>query len=188
MKPLVRAGSKHREANTGELIDPIWTRPNLLAARLVATNTIANTNSSVIQLAIPANTLAVGDIIEIAAHARFNSTAVASADTTAIALGTGTPASNPVVTSARYNNAATARTNMQAVFRGLLIVRAIGTSAAVMGQIYQERQVAPTVIPVANTLALTFNSTVANTISLNYISGNANASMAFEVATIKVNR
>ena len=189
MKPIFKYGSRHKEAAAGDIVDPIYTRHALYTAALTATNTLSATAGAIIQQSIPANTLAVGDIIEIEAMGRFNSTAIATADTCAVTLGTSaTPTSNPGVCTSSYKNAATARTNLPVQVSARLVVRAIGASGSVMGQIRQWRHVLPTTIPVATTLALTFNTTVANTLAITYASGNAAASVSWETASIKIIR
>jgi hypothetical protein len=186
MKPIVRVGSKHQEASTGQRIDAEYAPPYVLAAALTSTVTISNTNTSVLSLSIPANTLKVGDVIEVYGHGRFNSSATASTDKLSVTLGTGSGVSNPIVTTTGYSNGATSRTNMPAMFQGLLVVRAVGSSASIMGEIMQQRHVASVNVPTATSAALTFNSTVNNLVSLTYLSGNSVASMSFETAFIKL--
>jgi hypothetical protein len=186
MNPIVLANSEHREAAAGERIDAEFAPPYVLAAKLLSPITVANTAAGVLTLAIPANTLQVGDIIEIDGYGRYNSTATASTDKLSVTLGTGTAITNPTVTSITYGNGAVSRSNLPAFFKGMLTVRAVGTNAVIMGEIIQQRHIVPTNTPVATTTATNFNSTVNNLLGLVYQSGNSGASMTFENVVIKL--
>jgi hypothetical protein len=186
MKPIVLVGNQLKEIAPGQRLAPEFAPPYALAAKLTATVTVANTNTSVLSLSIPANTLQVGDVIEVYGYGRFNSNATASTDKLSVTLGTGSGVSNPIVTTTSYGNAATARTNLPVMLSGMLVVRAVGTNASIMGEIMQQRPINATNVPGATAATMSFNSTVDNLVSLNYLSGVSSASISFETAVIKL--
>lgn len=182
--PTALQGPKGDKGDTGADGAPAW----LYKSRLTASVSIAATQTKVLSLAIPANTLQVGDIIEIVAHSRYTSTATASTDASFVKIGTADDISGAVIGQLNYGNAATARTNNAEMHYHQIVIRSIGTSGTAMAGMSRQRQVASTAVGGAPNATVTINTTVANYVVLSYNSALAGATSVFEAAQIRLIR
>lgn len=169
---------------TGAAGAPAW----LYKSKLSTAVSISLAQTKVLSLPIPANTLQVGDIIEVLAHSRYTSTATASTDASFVQIGPADDISGAVIGLLNYGNAATARTNNAEMHYHQIVIRSIGTSGKAMAGMSRQRQVASTALGGAPNATVTINTTVANYIVLSYNSGLAGATNTFEVAQIRLIR
>ena len=127
---------------TGAAGAPAW----LYKSQLSTAVSISHAQTKVLSLPIPANTLQVGDIIEVLAHSRYTSTATASTDASFVQIGTADDISGAVIGLLNYGNAATARTNNAEMHYHQIVIRSIGTSGKAMAGMSRQRQVASTAL------------------------------------------
>lgn len=169
---------------TGANGAPAW----LYKSRLTTSVSIAATQTKVLSLAIPANTLQVGDIIEIIAHSRYTSSATASTDASYVKIGTADDTSGTNIGQLNYGNAATSRTNNAEIHHHQIVIRSIGASGTAMAGMNRQRQVPSTAVGGAPSAVATINTTQANYLVFSYNSGLAGATSVFEAAQIRLIR
>lgn len=163
---------------------PAW----LYKDKLTTSAAVAATETKIASLLIPANTLQVGDIIEVIAHSRYTSTATASTDAEYLRCGATNDVSGDIIGQLNYGNAATVRANNAELHHHQIIIRSIGNTGSAMAGMSRQRQVQTTTIGGAAYSAQTINTTINNYIVLSYKSGLAGATNTFEVAQIRLIR
>jgi hypothetical protein len=161
----------------------LTTLPQPSAGR-TTTVSIAATETSVVSMNIPANSVAVGSTFRLKAIGLFTNTAVASTSIIRVRFGPTTLTGNIPATVSSANGA-TARTNIPAMFDAMVTVLTIGASGTVIGTVMPSigNVVAP-ILSAANTASVVLNTTVANLVELTFNSGLATTTFQVFSASI----
>ena len=157
-----------------------------LSASLTTPLNIVNAETVAHQLLIPANTLQVGDIIEIDAMARFSSSATASTTVTRVRIGSA--ALSGAIAAVNDFGSSVARANEPCMLKAMLVVRSIGTTGATVGHVKEVRTAAASSATVPITVPVAINTTLPLVVAITAISGNAAASITYDVCRISVRR
>jgi SPP1 gp7 family putative phage head morphogenesis protein len=160
-----------------------------LATRAAIGSAIANAETRVIGVAIPANTLAVGDVLRFTSKGVMSNTTTATTSVFRIRL-TPTTLTNPIVASFSQAMGTVARTNEPWSIDAEVTIISIGASGTAIGQVsltirWGALQAAPTT---AITAAVTINTTVQLQAELTAISGGATTTYTPHTGTIELVR
>jgi hypothetical protein len=165
---------------------PAWTNTSrLLAKRTSATAAIGNTETVVLAASIPANTLAVGDVIRLTSYGIQTNTATASTSVYRFRVGPTTLTGN-IAASSSWINGTTAKTNIIVSVSADILITAIGAGGTVLGQVSVYKGYVSATTPTGGTATVTINTTVVNLAEFTFISGAANTTHTFHTATIQI--
>lgn len=148
---------------------------------------IANTETQVLSLSIPANTLVVGDTFRITAMALHTNTLAASTSAYKIRIGS-TTLTGAVASANSFDNGIIAKTNIIVKIEALVMVQSIGASGTILGQIHVDKGYTSPTIPTGLTTAVALNTTAANLIELTFQSGAATTTNTFYAGIIELLR
>ncbi len=173
------------------------------SSRATASAAIVNAEQVAASLVIPANTLQVGTVLRVRAFGQFSQTgAAAVAQIQRLKLGPLGTTADPVLLPLTTTSNAAASTKIPFTIEFMVTCRAIGASGSVVAQATFLNSsttvgisgtvftiMAPTgAAPAANNGLLTFNTTVANTLSLTAITGAATSNIVYEQVLISVDK
>ena len=159
----------------------------LFSKLTAAISAIANTETSVLSLSLPANTLAVGDTFKITAMGLHTNTLAASTSIYKIRIGS-TTLTGAVAVSNSFDNGVIAKTNLIVKIEALLMVQSITASGTILGQIHVDKGFTSPTVPTGGTSAVALNTTVANLIELTFQSGAATTTHTFHAGIIELLR
>jgi len=169
-------------AHTVVVTDPA---PN--HSSIVAAAAIANTETVVTSITVPANTLVAGTTLRITAGGTQTSGATGGTAVYRVRIGPTTLTGTIPTTVSPVN--ANSQTNVGFTFNALVTVRTAGAGGTVIGQCAASGQVAftaPINMVGVVTAAVAVDTTVENRVELTYISGNAGTTATFQVACIEI--
>jgi hypothetical protein len=156
----------------------------------VANLSIANTETEVVGLLMPANSLKAGSLFRFEATGIQNNTTTISTSVHKIHMGTAATALASRGTYASWSVAmgATARTNVPFVLFGDLVIITIGAGGTAWGTITILAHTATAYTPVTTTIvaAVAINTTVENQLSLSTISGAASTTWNYITRVLEV--
>lgn len=182
--PVFGTGATGGYGITGGSTGPrFWGEGSTLVSRSSSTAAIANTETQVLGLTVPANFMKLGTVFKVEAGGLFTNT-LASNSIYRIRVGatTLTGATPAAMTSA---NGGTARTNIPFSIAGMFTVTAAGAAGTAIG--YLTLTLHNTVQPVISapvTAAVAVDTTVARVVELTFISGAATTTATFHSAAI----
>lgn len=147
---------------------------------------IANTESIISELKIPANSLDVGEVFRLKAMGLLTNTTTASTGISRARCATSAGVLTGVI-PAGVSSAfgAVARTNIPMVLEGMITCRAIGASGTLLGVMMPTvGNATQPVLSAAVTAAVTINTTIDQWLTLTFISGAATTSFAVYAASL----
>ena len=161
----------------------------ILSATIAATTAVLSNNETrIIFLAIPANTLQVGDTIEVEAMGIHNNALGAlSLNVFNLRSGTTTLVGSSLVTTT-FNSGNTAHNDITCLIVARLNVQSVGVTGSIFGQMTEEKGYLSSAPPTAQLASTTFNTTIANGIELTYVSSLSNTTVRLSFARIRVTR
>lgn len=156
------------------------------SASRVANIAIANTETVVLSITIPANSVRAGAAFQVEGGGLWNNTAANTTSTLRIRVGT-TTLTGAIPQGLTIQCGATARTNIPFTFRGVVTIASIGAGGTVTAclSIVLPNVVAPIIAAVTTALTgVAINTTVNNLLEITYISGLAGNTVNFTNCTI----
>lgn len=145
---------------------------------------VANTETSVIAMPIPANTLEVGDVFRLRAIGLVTNTTTATSSVFRARIGSTTLTGN-VAAGVTAAMGTTARTSIPFTVEAMVTVLSTGAGGTILGAIMpQVGNVVQPVLSAAVTAAVAVDTTAAKTLELTVISGGATTSWNILAATI----
>lgn len=159
-------------------------------ARIVAAVAIANTETRVVGVQLPANWMTAGTTFLIKAYGRHTSGATGGTTAFRIRIGTTTLTGNIAASIAPVN--ANNVTNAPFLFESMVTVRTAGSGGTVIGNcMISSQTAAPIAFTSKDTISATsatvaLDTTAAKQVELTYISGNAGTTATFENAMIEM--
>lgn len=132
---------------------------------------IANTETAVLSMTLPANSLKVGDTFRIKAMGLVTNTTVASSSIVRVRAGTTTLTGN-VAAGCTAALGTTARTTIPFTIEGMVTVLSVGAAGTILGTCWPSMgNVVQPVISAPVTAAVTLDTTAAKLLELTVISG-----------------
>lgn len=154
------------------------------AAGRAAQVTIANTETQIVALAVPANNLKVGSVFRFKCGGLWTNTALSTTSIVRVRFGSTTLTGN-IAASVSIACGATARANIPFVFDAMVTVLSVGAAGTVIGFVMADvgNVVAP-VLSAPVTVPVVLDTTAAKLIELTYISGLALNSITVQAASV----
>ena len=165
----------------------LQSRVVLFAKMSAVSSAIANTETSVLSMSLPANTLVVGNIFRFSFMALHTNNASASTSITRVRIGT-TALLGAVAAQNSFVNGTTARTNAITHIEGTILITAIGAAGSAIGQLHVYKGYVSATTPAGTTVPAVVVTTIDNVIALTFISGGGSASETFYAGTIELLR
>ena len=148
---------------------------------IVAAGAIANTETVVTSVTMPANTMAAGTTFRVVAGGTQTSGATGGTAIFRVRIGTTTLTGNIATTVSPVN--ANSQTNVGFFFDALVTVRTAGAGGTVIGQCIASGQVAfvaPINMVGVVTATVAVDTTAQKLVELTYLSGNAGTTATFQ--------